>query len=457
MFRATALLFAGFLLLLGTSALDVPSSTRYTSAALSDEISALPGLSQTISFKQFSGYLEVNKDHGKNIFYWFVESQNDPVNDPVLLWTNGGPGCSGLVGFMTENGPFRPTKDGQSVSLNNFSWNTVANVLFVEQPAGVGFSYSNEKSDYNTGDLKAADDNYLAILQFLERFPQYDANKFYISSESYGGHYMPTLAKRIVEGNTVAAAKINFGGLLVGNPYNFPEENALGMFGTAWGHQLLPKPLYDQWSAKCQGRRATQCDDLEKKMESILSGLNPYSLDTPVCTEETARGGRMQRYFLLNKIKKSGALGKYEPCESNYAEAYLNRADVQKAIHARPVEWEECNMAINVNWNQTDLSVHMEPFYRYLIDSAEDLHIVIYSGDDDSVCGTMGTQSWLYDLGYPIVEEWTPWKVNEQVAGFVTKFKGFNFVTVHTAGHEVPTYQPARALVLLKNYLSGKF
>lgn len=75
--------------------------------------------------------------------------------------------------------------------MNPYSWNKVANVLYVEQPAGVGFSYSDDESDYVTGDAQAAADNYVLIKQFFERFPERKSNQFYISSESYGGHYIP--------------------------------------------------------------------------------------------------------------------------------------------------------------------------------------------------------------------------------------------------------------------------
>ena len=87
----------------------------------------MPGAeSLTIPFNQFSGLLNLaNTD--KYIHYWFVESEVDPSTAPLVFWTNGGPGCSGLIGFMTEQGPFRPNADG-SLSLNEYAWNKVANM-----------------------------------------------------------------------------------------------------------------------------------------------------------------------------------------------------------------------------------------------------------------------------------------------------------------------------------------
>lgn len=169
---------------------DGTDISSYTVEAQQDRIMDLPGLDYDPGFKQFAGYLTVNGDHGRRIFYWYVESQGDPDEDPLVLWTNGGPGCSGLVGFGTEHGPYYISHRG-TLTPNPYSWNKIANMLYIEQPAGVGFSYSETASDYTTGDKQAAIDNYQLILEFLVRFPERQGNRFFISSESYGGHYMP--------------------------------------------------------------------------------------------------------------------------------------------------------------------------------------------------------------------------------------------------------------------------
>jgi len=131
---------------------------------------------------------------------------------------------------------------------------------------------------------------------------------------------------------------------------------------------------------------------------------------------------------------------------------------VKAAIHANSeIEWLSCSgktpygtLIYNYSWSD----VYMEPYYQYLIDNS-DIKILVFSGDDDSVCGTIGTQSWIYDLGYDITQRWTSWLYEGQVAGYVEKFDGFTFATVHGAGHEVPTYKPAQALKLFSAYLNS--
>ena len=208
----------------------------YTPAQLKLEITGLPG-QPAVGFRQFSGYVDI-PGRG-SLFYWFVESMDAPKSDPVLLWTNGGPGCSGLTGFLTEHGPFRPTADG-NLALNAHSWNHHASMFYIEQPVGVGFSSAAGGLTYD--DAHAAADNHAMIQGFFAAFPQYGANPFYITSESYGGHYMPTLAEKIVTDGGVP----NFKGFLVGNPITWLQYRNYGEFATYYGHQLLPKPLWDE-------------------------------------------------------------------------------------------------------------------------------------------------------------------------------------------------------------------
>ena len=163
-------------------------------AANDDEIKDLPGLPKAINFKQYSGYLDITE--GKHYFYWFVESQKDPENAPVVLWLNGGPGCSSLFGNLGENGPFRVNADGKTLVLNPHSWNTVANVIYLESPVSVGFSYKDDKKYHNT-DKSTAEDNHLALEAFFEKFPNLKKNPFYITGESYAGVYIPMLAQQI--------------------------------------------------------------------------------------------------------------------------------------------------------------------------------------------------------------------------------------------------------------------
>lgn len=470
----------------------VGSAAAYTDAALKDQITALPGTEGLdIPFNQFSGYLDIPGSSGeksKHMHYWFVESMQDPAADPIAFWTNGGPGCSGLLGFMTEQGPFRPNAD-MTLKMNDYAWNKVSNMVYIESPAGVGFSYSDDKADLTTGDSQTAIDNYNLIQAFMERFPEYSGSDLYISSESYGGHYIPTLAKQIVDSNTAGVEPaLNFKGFAVGNPYTDPYSGTPAMIDTYWGHQLIDKPTWDSYEQLCRDDKkpnVKECELLAVKIMVGVGDLNSYALDYPICTSDAvAKLGRTQRYFLLKSILSSEesiselmnsnlrsssskvattglteTAGGYEPCTENYASEYLNQASVQATIHVNEMKWEECSYKIQ--YNTTDsAATSTAPIYNYLVDGDFGLNMLVFSGDDDSVCGTIGTQEWIWDLGYEVSgRSWRTYTYDGQTAGYATVWENTNlgFLTIHGAGHEVPAYKPDVALDMWTRFLQGEF
>ena len=152
--------------------------TRSVFGHSADEIKHLPGLNRSINFRQYSGYLKGGQDI--YLHYWFIESQSDSAMNPVLLWLNGGPVASGLMSLFTENGPFRVTPDNRTVTIDPNSWNTLANILYLETPAGVGYSYSTN-NEYCANDQTTAQANYLALQDFFAKFPRFSGNPFYIT------------------------------------------------------------------------------------------------------------------------------------------------------------------------------------------------------------------------------------------------------------------------------------
>ena len=445
----------------------------YTEDAVADQVTDLPGLLYDIPFNQFSGYINLPGTE-KQIHYWFVEAEVNPETAPVVFWTNGGPGCSGLIGFLTEQGPFRPDADGL-LQENPYAWNRIANMVFLEQPVGVGFSYSDNEDDYRIGDDQAAQDNLATVRGFLAKFPHLKSVPLYITSESYGGHYMPTLAVAIINFNDAlpsdSSDRINFHGFAVGNPYTDYYSGVGAEMETYWGKQLLPKPAWDVYVANGCTTTAGQlnnsvCSSLILDFMKKIGNLNPYALDYPVCL--TAQQ-RTMHAFLHSEYDGTSLKGSiaYEPCEDQFSTDYLNRADVKSALHVRDdIVWDECSRT--TKYELKDKMLPMEKYYRTVLESKThpDLRVLVYSGDDDSVCGTIGTQRWIYDLGYPVLKksDWDVWTVDGQVAGYVTKFdtphssiSRFSFVTVHFAGHEVPTYKPKEALDLFEKYLNGEF
>ena len=116
------------------------------------------------------------------------------------MWLNGGPGCSSTTGLLFELGPCSIADDGKNTTVNKYSWNTHSNIIFLDQPVNVGYSYSDDGSTVSTSPV-AAEDVYAFLQLFLQRYPEYASSPFHLAAESYGGTYAPNIASVIHKRN----------------------------------------------------------------------------------------------------------------------------------------------------------------------------------------------------------------------------------------------------------------
>ncbi|KAF9663816.1 hypothetical protein SADUNF_Sadunf17G0091300 [Salix dunnii] len=438
-----------------------------------DRISSLPG-QPNVSFQQFSGYVTVNKVVGRALFYWLTEAVHDPLSKPLVVWLNGGPGCSSVAyGASEEIGPFRINKTASGLYLNKFSWNSVANLLFLETPAGVGFSYSNRSSDlFDTGDIRTGRSHFMPALDelllcllvkesvhiatdsleflvgWMNRFPRYKHREVYLTGESYAGHYVPQLAREIIMYNKRSKHPINLKGFMVGNAVTDNYYDNLGTVTYWWSHAMISDKTYQQLVNTCDFRRQKESDECESlysyAMDQEFGNIDQYNIYSPPCNNSdgsTSAHSVGEKHTMLYPFvfrKLSG----YDPCTEKHAEIYYNRPDVQKELHAN---------VLNRNWNDTDVSVL--PIYREML--ASGLRIWVFSGDVDSVVPVTATRYSLAELKLATKIPWYPWYVKKQVGGWTEVYEGLTFATVRGAGHEVPLFKPRAALQLFKSFLKG--
>ncbi|KAL8037334.1 hypothetical protein ABFX02_11G032600 [Erythranthe guttata] len=424
-----------------------------------DRITALPG-QPPVKFSQFSGYVTVNQEQGRALFYWLTQSTTNTHTKPLVLWLNGGPGCSSVAyGASEEIGPFRINKTASSLYLNKYSWNSVANILFLESPAGVGFSYTNTSSNLkDSGDKRTSQDALLFLIKWMSRFPQYKYRDFYISGESYAGHYIPQLAQKITDYNKkYSRPTINLKGFIVGNAVIDNYYDNVGTVTYWWSHSMISDQTYKLIMKSCNFRSqniSQKCDDaVSYAMNHEFGDIDQYSIYTAKCkaSEKKTRVSLKLKNTLIG-LRRSG----YDPCTESYAEKYYNRVDVQKAMHANSTgisyKWTACSDVLLRNWNDSDVSVL--PIYKKLI--AAGLRIWVFSGDTDSVVPVTATRFSLNRLNLKVKTPWYPWYSNGQVGGWTEVYDGLTFATVRGAGHEVPLFQPRRAFELFQTFLSGK-
>lgn len=415
----------------------------------------LPGQpsSKSFMFKQYAGYINVDSFNGRSLFYYFVEALHEPSSKPLVLWLNGGPGCSSLgVGAMLEIGPFGVNPDGKTLYSRRYSWNKVANILFLESPAGVGFSYSNASSDYDlSGDKRTAEDSYVFLVNWFRRFPHYKNNDFYIIGESYAGFYIPELADAITKKNMEADSTsiINLKGIMIGNGIMNEDTDDKGFSDYLWSHALISDETYKKLTRQCvNGNTSKYCNDLEEELGEEIGNIDFYNIYGPTCMP--LPDGLLARKKLR---RRSGGL---DPCEGEYVENYLNLPNVQNAFHANVTKlshpWETCSKLI-VKWKDSPST--MFPIYKRLI--ALGLQILLYSGDVDAVVPVSGTRYSIDAMNLEVIKPWRFWTdATKQVAGYKVVYNGLTFATVRGAGHEVPRFQPHQAFALLKMFLADR-
>ncbi|CAI9786328.1 unnamed protein product [Fraxinus pennsylvanica] len=405
----------------------------------------LPGQPLGVKFKQYAGYVNVDEKKGRSLFYYFAEAAADPSSKPLILWLNGGPGCSSLgMGAMVELGPFGVNPDGETLYSRNFAWNKVANILFLESPAGVGFSYSNTTSDYElSGDRRTAEDAYTFLINWFKRFPHYRTGDFYIAGESYAGYYIPELSDVIVNRNKKAdsSSRIQLKGIMIGNGIMNDDTDTKGIVDFLWSHALISDETYQGLTGQCKPG-SSRCGSLDVDQIGTIDFYNIYA---PLCTSS---------FRLSNKTRKHRG---YDPCESKYVYSYLNLPQVQKALHANRTKlshnWELCSFVIN-SWKDSPST--MFPIYRRLM--ASGLRILLYSGDVDAVVSVTSTRYSIGSLNLTVIKPWRPWlDETDEVAGYQVVYDGLTFATVRGAGHQVPQFQPQRAFTLLKMFLADHF
>ncbi|EHL01914.1 putative Carboxypeptidase Y like protein A [Glarea lozoyensis 74030] len=399
--------------------------------------------------KQYSGYLD-DEANDKHLFYWFFESRNDPKTDPVVLWLNGGPGCSSLTGLFLELGPASIDKN-LKLSNNPYSWNANASVIFLDQPVNVGYSYSGG-SVSNT--IAAGKDVYALLTLFFKQFPEYATQDFHIAGESYAGHYIPVFTSEILAHKN---RNINLKSVLIGNgltdgltQYEYYKPMACGKGG-------YPAVL-DESECQAMENALPRCQSLIQNCydsESVWSCV-PASI---YCNN--AMIGPYQRtgqnvYDIRGKCEDSSNL-----CYSalGWISEFLNKKEVQAELGVEVSTYDSCNFDINRNFLfQGDW---MQPFHRLVPGILEQIPVLIYAGDADFICNWLGNQAWTEALEWPGQKKFNAANISDlalDTGDKYGKFKtsgNFTFMQIFGAGHMVPMDQPVASLDFLNRWLGA--
>ncbi|XP_010062160.2 serine carboxypeptidase-like 42 [Eucalyptus grandis] len=431
-----------------------------------DLVVNLPGQPK-VGFRQFAGYVDVDVKHGRSLFYYFVEADKDPESKPLALWLNGGPGCSSIGGgAFTELGPFYPRGDGRGLRRNSMSWNRASNLLFVESPAGVGWSYSNTTSDYNCGDESSAKDLHTFFLKWFEKFPTYKSRDLFLTGESYAGHYIPQLAVALLDHNAHSTGfKFNLKGIAIGNPLLKLDRDAPATYEFFWSHGMISDELgltimnecdFDDYLFASPHNVTQTCNDALSKANVIVGDyINNYDVILDMCYPSI-----VEQELRLRKTATKLSVG-VDVCMTYERRFYLNLPEVQKALHANrtnlPYPWSMCSGV--VNYSDTDGNIDMLPLLKRIVQNH--IPVWVFSGDQDSVVPLLGSRTLIrelaHNLNFKVTVPYGAWFHKGQVGGWATEYGNLlTFATVRGAAHMVPYAQPSRALHLFSSFVRGR-
>ncbi|KAK6792812.1 hypothetical protein RDI58_011893 [Solanum bulbocastanum] len=215
---------------------------------------------------------------------------------------------------------------------------------------GVGFTLKFDlldamrSHDAGGGDRTTARDSYTFLVNWLQRFPEYKANDFYLIGESYAGHYVPQLAQLILEHNNNSNKTINLKGIAIGNAYVDFDANMKGTTEYYWSHALISEELYNKIISTCNfsspSSVSKKCNAYLDQIDEEIGNIFIYNVYAPLCNN------------------RSPSISDVDPCLPNYIQSYINIPEVQKAMHANitnlPYPWESCNGDMDVVVPVTD-------------------------------------------------------------------------------------------------------
>ncbi|KAG7446141.1 serine carboxypeptidase [Guyanagaster necrorhizus] len=411
-----------------------------------------------------TGYIDIEARH---LFFYFFESRSDPDIDDVIFWTNGGPGASSMLGLFMELGPCRITDDRGPV-FHKESWNSNANIFFVDQPIGVGFSYADYGETVGTTEEAAKDiASFVAI--FFEHFTKFKGRGFHMSGESYGGRYLPLFASAVYDQNAylidAGLTPVNLSSIMIGNGLTEFATMTLSYYEMTCTFASVP-PVLDISTCVRMKQVLPRCQKWMK--ESCIDQFDDINCAAAAnfCSDEL-----FGPFSSTNKNPYDISVDCDGPIEetlcypvTNNISAYLDHPSVRTKLGVDPhfdgqnfssVSWE-----VNSAFVTTMDEYHQTQLYIAALLERK-VRVLVYVGSYDFICNWVGNNAWTLVLDWSgketfVNEELREWFIGGKKAGLTRSSKGLTFATIEGAGHMVPYDKPQESLELVNRWLKGQ-
>ncbi|GJT88328.1 serine carboxypeptidase-like protein [Tanacetum coccineum] len=398
---------------------------------------------------QHAGYFRIQHTIDARMFYFFFESRRAKA-DPVVIWLTGGPGCSSELALFYENGPFKLTSN-LSLVWNDYGWDKVSNIIFVDQPTGTGFSYSSSDRDLRQDESGVSTDLYNFLQAFFKAHPEYVNNDFYITGESYAGHYIPAFASRVNEGNqNKEGIHINLKGFAIGNGLTHPAIQYQAYTDYALDNNIISKSDHNRINQKipaCE-RAIKQCGTT-----GTSTCQSAYTVCQQIFEDILSVTDNINYYDIRKK------------CEGNLCydfsgvESFLGKSSVKSALGVpSDIDFVSCSDTVYrsmLNDWMRNLEVGIPP----LLDQG--IELLVYAGEYDLICNWLGNSRWVNAMSWSRQKDFVAasnvsFLVDGKEAGVLKNHGPLTFLKVHDAGHMVPMDQPRASLKMLELWTTGR-
>uniref|UniRef100_A0A672SW28 Carboxypeptidase n=1 Tax=Sinocyclocheilus grahami TaxID=75366 RepID=A0A672SW28_SINGR len=373
-----------------------------------------------VQAKESWGYVDVRE--GAHMFWWlyYANSSSASYKDlPLVMWLQGGPGGSSCgFGNFEEIGPL-----DRDLKPRETSWVRAASVLFVDNPVGTGYSYTDTEDALTKDVAMVASDMMVLLKSFFSLKTEFQSIPFYIFSESYGGKMAAAISLELTKAVQAGSVKCNFAGVALGDSWISPIAANAVLEAVKQGQY---RKATDMWSIT------------ENVVEQNTNNVNFYNILTQN-SDEMVKTSSDQTNGFLSSLKRHHI----RP---------LHRQSLSELMNG-PIRQKLGVIPKNVTWGGQAEAVFVSmagDFMKPVVDIVDQLlaagaNVTVYNGQLDLIVDTMGQELWVKRLKWDGLQyfnkmKWTALEdpqTQSQTGAFYKTYKNFAFYWILKAGHMV--------------------
>mmetsp|Transcript_3117 Transcript_3117/g.4808 ORF Transcript_3117/g.4808 Transcript_3117/m.4808 type:complete len:431 (+) Transcript_3117:79-1371(+) len=402
--------------------------------------------------QELSGFIDISGSRpqtpGSKIFYWFTPQQvpsGEPK--PLLLWLQGGPGSPGELGLFFELGPYYLNENEQLEPRTVGNWNREYNVLFVDQPIGTGYSVAGSGDAYAKNQDEVAQDLYYFMQEWFNQHEEYANVPFFITGESYGGHYIPSFAYKILSENQNAVENgkrvIHLQGVAIGDGLTDPCSQVEAGPRAAYDFGIIDAKTFAaakvsalKASVACLQRNYTAAHDYRSEMEDLVissSGINKYDVRT------------FEDYDYMHERM----------------DTFLNSPEAKDMLHVPQDIPFSTDSQVSIALYD-DVMQSQADKIPFLLDN---IRVLLYQGQFDWKDGPFSNEKWIMQMDWPgrgkylsaPRRKWlTEYNGATHISGWVQEYDTLTEIVVNGAGHLAPMNEPERLYEMISTFIESK-